>query len=1255
MRLVIDLQGAQANGDVRTAEPLKFAMEVARQRKDHELFLVLSGLFPETILPIRREFEGILPQSHIQVWSSVGPTAAVDHANKTRSEVAALVRASFLTALQPDVIHVTGLCNGFLDDSITDQFSCPQAVQVSTNLDELDQLSKSDPDPRHRAYCAQKISQFIKLRYFHPNLASELETPLPNFNINPDRVIITTGDLNPTTRLGHLDRGCAVDLQSTLSSRSTFALCVDRIEVAEGASDPCIRTKAVVEAWSKLHPNLRESTTLLLTADFTDQQIKEIRQLATKLGLCDKDLAICDIVDTASLATLLEACSLCILSAPTRSAEQIEPLAMVSGTALLRENSGSDIPSSHPEDATFDPINPESLAIAIDRTLKSESFSYGIRRKFSSGAEHIYWIEAAKGAIKEWERSTKNETLTSSTTLPSRSSAKKPKLAFVSPLPPERTGIADYSAELLPALSKYYDIELIAPQEQVTDPTGPQFEGRLRDIEWFRENSNNFDRIIYQVGNSRFHSHMRELLRVIPGTVVLHDFFLSGCIASPDQAEESLDPWIEELYSSHGYSAVCARYLDPESCQRNYPVNWGYLQHARGVISHSEYSKNLARQWYGDGAPSDWQVIPLVRSSDQLLGKAASREALGFDENDFVVCSFGFVQGNKLSHRLVDAWISSRLSHDRRCQLIFVGENSGGEYGTALARRILRSGLGHRVKITGFTSAIVYRQYLAAADLAVQLRTDSRGETSAAVLDCMNNALPVIINSNGSMNELRDDVAKKISDEFSENELVAALESLWNDPEERRILGKHSQQYLHTFHSPGECAKRYAAAIELFHQSTPPPIGSLLSSITEKIGSSSSNIDLAALSRDIANSLPQPRPSKRLFLDITATCSHDLRTGIERVARAIVLALLESPPAGYRVEPVYISNAGNTWHHRFARNYTLGLLNCPSEVLTDEPIDPMNGDVMLGLDLSGDKLVLAAQAGLFSGYRDLGVLVHWVVYDLLPVRMPEVFPPGANRSHERWLKEISSFDRAICISKAVAEDLAEWQQETWLAMANERHCEIAWWHLGADLLDSAPSVGTPWNAGDVLAQIQRRPSFLMVGTIEPRKGHLQTIEAFSQLWDEQLDVNLVVVGKEGWSGLDDSQRRNIPETIARLRSHPEIGKRLIWLEGISDEFLADIYKHSSCLIAASYGEGFGLPLIEAAQHDLPIIARDIAVFREVAGCHAHYFNGLAASDLGDAIKAWLGSYRKGTHPRSTSLERLSWKASARQLLEAMVI
>jgi glycosyltransferase involved in cell wall biosynthesis len=123
--------------------------------------------------------------------------------------------------------------------------------------------------------------------------------------------------------------------------------------------------------------------------------------------------------------------------------------------------------------------------------------------------------------------------------------------------------------------------------------------------------------------------------------------------------------------------------------------------------------------------------------------------------------------------------------------------------------------------------------------------------------------------------------------------------------------------------------------------------------------------------------------------------------------------------------------------------------------------------------------------------------------------------------------------------------------------------------------------------------------------------------------------------------------------VSLIQSHPELGKRLLWLTEVSDEYLSQIYANSDCLIAASEGEGFGLPLIEAAQHALPIIARDIPVFKEVASDYAYYFNGLEAQDLTYALQDWLVLESEKKQPLSHSMLFLTWAQSTKRVIELL--
>ena len=171
-------------------------------------------------------------------------------------------------------------------------------------------------------------------------------------------------------------------------------------------------------------------------------------------------------------------------------------------------------------------------------------------------------------------------------------------------------------------------------------------------------------------------------------------------------------------------------------------------------------------------------------------------------------------------------------------------------------------------------------------------------------------------------------------------------------------------------------------------------------------------------------------------------------------------------------------------------------------------------------------------------------------------------------------------------------------------------------------------------------------TFLMVGTVEPRKGHALALDAFSQLWRDGYDFNLVVIGKKGWL---------VEDLADRMSACSKNGSTFYWFQGASDEFLERAYLSCSCLLAASEAEGFGLPLIEASFHDLPVLARDIAVFREVAGNAALYFDGSSAKGLVEGVLRWVRQRELNETPASADMEAMSWRQSANALLDQLEI
>ncbi|WP_455342722.1 glycosyltransferase family 4 protein [Variovorax durovernensis] len=379
------------------------------------------------------------------------------------------------------------------------------------------------------------------------------------------------------------------------------------------------------------------------------------------------------------------------------------------------------------------------------------------------------------------------------------------------------------------------------------------------------------------------------------------------------------------------------------------------------------------------------------------------------------------------------------------------------------------------------------------------------------------------------------------------------------------------------------------------------------------------------------------KPKPRLFLDVSTLAHTDAKTGVQRVVRSLLQNLIKAPPKDTAVCPIWFDGSDYRHASRLASRMFRGIDSDTAEIAVQFEAR----DCYLALDLNLDMQPAMEPVQLRA--RAQGVRMWFVVYDLLPLQHPDWWADGMTDKFSAWFESSARVaDGFACISAATANDVR-------IALADSEACErgiptVRSFHIGADIAGSMPSTGLPGNSSEVLAQLRKQPSFLMVGTIEPRKGHSQALAAFEQLWESGVAASLVIVGKTGWM---------VDDLVKRLASHPRLGAGLYVLQAASDEFLARIYTECSCLLAPSEGEGFGLPLIEAAQHGLPILARDLAVFEEVAGTHAFYFHGDKPGDLSAAVKEWLALYARDAHPKTHAMPWLTWEQSAQQLKSAI--
>ncbi len=238
-----------------------------------------------------------------------------------------------------------------------------------------------------------------------------------------------------------------------------------------------------------------------------------------------------------------------------------------------------------------------------------------------------------------------------------------------------------------------------------------------------------------------------------------------------------------------------------------------------------------------------------------------------------------------------------------------------------------------------------------------------------------------------------------------------------------------------------------------------------------------------------------------------------------------------------------------------------------------------------------------------------------IIYDFLPIHHPEWFPvEGAKTAFRVYLQKlIAVSDHLIFNSKKVEEDFNDlgWN------FAGKTHV----FPLGAF---EKPKVYIP--------HMNPPKTIITVGTIEPRKGHQEIIEAFDLLLKSKENYNLFIVGRYGWES---------EELVLNIFTHPEYGGRLRWFQNLNDAEIAALYNGSSIAVAGSHDEGFGLNIEEALSHNLKVVARDIPVFREREQPNLYFFESGAINLHDEILKAEKSPWDNATNKNLRTMDDFS--------------
>jgi glycosyltransferase involved in cell wall biosynthesis len=358
------------------------------------------------------------------------------------------------------------------------------------------------------------------------------------------------------------------------------------------------------------------------------------------------------------------------------------------------------------------------------------------------------------------------------------------RVAYYSPLPPERSGIADYSALLVPALARLVELAVVR-------------RGRTRPVA--------ADVALYHVGNDpEAHGWIIDALRRRPGVVVLHDFVLHHLIAGLTIGRKDGHGYLAAMERDAGipgrllaHGVLDGRVSPPwETRPDEFPLAGEVLTNATGLIVHSHYVEERVLE-AGYHGPI-WRIEhPAWPSADVQPAQIEGRPLFG---------CFGHLNASKRIPQLAEAFDVVRQRHPH-AKLLLVGPASPGFDADRLA--------ADGVERIGYVEEERLWSLMAACDACISLRSPTMGETSGSAIRALSLGMPLVVSDLGWFSELPDDVALKVPvDEDEIPALATALELLASSEPTQLAMSDAARAYAQREHDLGRVAESYAAALE---------------------------------------------------------------------------------------------------------------------------------------------------------------------------------------------------------------------------------------------------------------------------------------------------------------------------------------------------------------------------------------------------------------------------------------------------------
>lgn len=429
------------------------------------------------------------------------------------------------------------------------------------------------------------------------------------------------------------------------------------------------------------------------------------------------------------------------------------------------------------------------------------------------------------------------------------------KIGYVSPLPPDASGIADFAEELLPELKKHMELEIFS---RISVKSGKLAEGfSVHSIEDLENKAlrDSCDLLIYQSGNNvRFHGEILEKFKKYPGILEIHDFAMHHYLAESTYVKGDYEAYVKAMAYCHGKRGeiTARKFLAGEgrapweNDALRYSVNKYLVDMASAVITHSDMAKQMIQ-----AVSPDKPIVNIPLHTADILEnpeqyRKECRKKLGIREELLMLGSFGYATRAKRIPEIVEALGMYASQGGLDFHYYIVGKVE--EMDVNIERLAKQLGIGDKVTVTGFTDLDTFKAYMGACDICFNMRYPTQGESSASLHRILGMGKPVIVSRIGSFEEYPDDIVLKINHDQNEvHEILEAVRGLTRNKAELAGRSRKALAFAKENCDLEKNARKYADFFEQLIKGTykKEPLDALLDEMFKSGRTSKKDIEAA--------------------------------------------------------------------------------------------------------------------------------------------------------------------------------------------------------------------------------------------------------------------------------------------------------------------------------------------------------------------------------------------------------------------------